>query len=193
MDDEHGPVPEDLKAVVDLLNTIDLEDGTDQLADKATFSAWLAGRIGAGPARRATVRDLENARAIRDALRALAAYNSGEPLAENIVASGSAALGELPINVQFVADGSAVAVGGKGVERYFGEIVASYARAQEQRRWERVKLCASPDCRWAYWDSSKNESRRWCAMGVCGSRSKMRAYRRRNQDHDVAGGSRAVR
>lgn len=108
MDDEHGPIPEDLEAVVALLNTIDLEDGTDQLANKATFSAWLADRIGSGPACRATARELENARAIRDALRALAAYNSGEPLVDNAIASGTAALGELPVEVQFVAEGSAV-------------------------------------------------------------------------------------
>jgi predicted RNA-binding Zn ribbon-like protein len=184
MDDEHGPIPEDLQAVVDLLNSIDIEDGTDQLASKATFSAWLASRIGSGPARRATARELEGARSIRDALRALAAYNSGEPLAEKSMARGSAALSELPIEVQFVADGSAVAVGGKGAERYLGEIVADYVRAQEQHRWRRIKLCASPECRWAYWDGSKNGSRRWCAMGVCGSRNKMRAYRSRNRHHD---------
>jgi predicted RNA-binding Zn ribbon-like protein len=186
MDDEHGPIPEDLQPVVDLLNSIDLEDGTDELASKATFSAWLASRVGSGPARRATARDLGNARSIRDALRALAAHNSGEPLAESSLARGSAALGELPIEVQFVADRSAVTVGGKGVERYLGEIVADYVRAQEQHRWRRIKLCASPECRWAYWDDSKNASRRWCAMGVCGSRNKMRAYRSRNRDREAS-------
>jgi predicted RNA-binding Zn ribbon-like protein len=48
---------------------------------------------------------------------------------------------------------------------------------------DRVKLCASPDgCGWLFLDTSKNGSRRWCSMEVCGSRAKMRRlYARRRQ------------
>ena len=50
----------------------------------------------------------------------------------------------------------------------------------------RVKMCASPDgCGWLFLDTSKNGSRRWCSMEVCGSRAKMRRLyaRRRKQAH----------
>jgi predicted RNA-binding Zn ribbon-like protein len=124
------------------------------------------------------MRDLERARSIRDALRALAAHNSGDPVSAQVLRLGSEAMRELPVELRFVASGSPLFVEGTGVDRYLADLVASHVRAQEQHRWSRVKLCASTDCRWAYWDNSRNVSRRWCSMGVCGSRSKMRDYRR---------------
>jgi predicted RNA-binding Zn ribbon-like protein len=35
---------------------------------------------------------------------------------------------------------------------------------------DRVKVC--PACRWLFLDRSKNQSRRWCDMKVCGNRAK---------------------
>jgi predicted RNA-binding Zn ribbon-like protein len=48
---------------------------------------------------------------------------------------------------------------------------------------DRVKMCSRPDgCGWLFLDTSKNGSRRWCSMEVCGSRAKMRRlYARRRQ------------
>ena len=39
---------------------------------------------------------------------------------------------------------------------------------------ERIKSCAG--CHWLFVDESKNRSRRWCAMEVCGTHEKMRRY-----------------
>ncbi|MBK7127679.1 MAG: CGNR zinc finger domain-containing protein [Dehalococcoidia bacterium] len=36
-------------------------------------------------------------------------------------------------------------------------------------------------CGWAYYDESKNGSKKWCAMGLCGTRAKMKAYRERKK------------
>lgn len=38
----------------------------------------------------------------------------------------------------------------------------------------RLKVCAMPDCDWLFLDTSKNGSRRWCQMNVCGAREKAR-------------------
>lgn len=38
----------------------------------------------------------------------------------------------------------------------------------------KVKVC--PACRWLFLDVSKNKSRRWCDMKVCGNRAKARAH-----------------
>ena len=40
----------------------------------------------------------------------------------------------------------------------------------------RVRRCASPTCDWLFLDQSKNRTRRWCDMQVCGSRLKSRRY-----------------
>ncbi len=39
-----------------------------------------------------------------------------------------------------------------------------------------VRRCASETCAWLFLDTSKNHSRRWCDMNVCGNRSKARRY-----------------
>ncbi len=44
----------------------------------------------------------------------------------------------------------------------------------------RIKTCAAHDCGWKFVDRSKNRSRRWCDMAVCGNLAKVRQYRTRN-------------
>jgi len=42
---------------------------------------------------------------------------------------------------------------------------------------ERVGQCADEGgCGWLFWDTSRNKSRRWCDMGDCGNRAKVRRY-----------------
>jgi predicted RNA-binding Zn ribbon-like protein len=40
----------------------------------------------------------------------------------------------------------------------------------------RLKRCAEHTCELVFWDLSKNHSRRWRSMRVCGNRVKSRAY-----------------
>lgn len=50
-------------------------------------------------------------------------------------------------------------------------------QAAEDGTWTRLKVCARDTCRWAYYDSSRNQARRWCSMAGCGTYIKMkRAY-----------------
>jgi len=39
-----------------------------------------------------------------------------------------------------------------------------------------VRACGRESCRWLFLDTSKNHSRRWCDMKVCGNRVKARRY-----------------
>ncbi|MGI4859348.1 MAG: CGNR zinc finger domain-containing protein [Janthinobacterium lividum] len=61
-------------------------------------------------------------------------------------------------------------------------------------QWPRLKTCA--DCRWAFYDHTRNRSKRWCGMTkggpdgrACGTIAKVGAYRAR-QLAKQAGGSR---
>jgi predicted RNA-binding Zn ribbon-like protein len=45
----------------------------------------------------------------------------------------------------------------------------------------RIKQCQGLHCGWLFHDISKNNSRRWCDMSVCGNRSKIKALRKRRQ------------
>ena len=42
---------------------------------------------------------------------------------------------------------------------------------------EKIRACDNPDCRWLFLDTSKNHSRRWCDMRVCGNRMKARRFK----------------
>lgn len=44
----------------------------------------------------------------------------------------------------------------------------------------RVKRCPDHDCLWLFHDSSKNLSRRWCAMDDCGTKDKVRRFREKS-------------
>jgi predicted RNA-binding Zn ribbon-like protein len=44
----------------------------------------------------------------------------------------------------------------------------------------RLKQCPGHDCGWLFYDRSKNNSRRWCDMAVCGNRSKAKRHRERD-------------
>ena len=47
---------------------------------------------------------------------------------------------------------------------------------------ERVRACAADSCRWLFLDTSKNHTRRWCDMKVCGNRMKARRFQARQSD-----------
>jgi predicted RNA-binding Zn ribbon-like protein len=44
---------------------------------------------------------------------------------------------------------------------------------------DRVRACDNPECRWLFLDTSKNQTRRWCDMKVCGNRMKARRFKAR--------------
>jgi predicted RNA-binding Zn ribbon-like protein len=43
-----------------------------------------------------------------------------------------------------------------------------------------VRKCANPNCGLFFYDHSRTRRRRWCVMSVCGNRSKVAAFARRN-------------
>lgn len=49
----------------------------------------------------------------------------------------------------------------------------------DQRR--QVKQCEAPTCLWFFIDETRNRSRRWCDMAVCGNRAKARRARARQR------------
>lgn len=148
-------VTEDVTLVLDFLNTVDLARGTDLLDDPVAWNDWLA--------RRGLTPGAEHPREIRATLRAAA----GDPTAG--VAPVSA-----PVTVA-VIDGRPRVVAADVA----GAVLASASRLVVLGRWDRLKICPARDCRWAFYDRSRNHSRTWCSMRVCGNREKARGWRER--------------
>lgn len=40
-----------------------------------------------------------------------------------------------------------------------------------------LRACGDPQCRWLFLDTSKNHTRRWCDMKICGNRMKARRFK----------------
>ena len=160
-------------------NTVDVEGGTDGLTEPAALGAWLReqGILPAGC--EAGEADLVTARALRDGIRvALAAHHDhDEPVNPTLdtVASG------LPLRLAFPASGPRLEPVEGGVRGALARLLVAVSDARADRTWQRLKLCRAGDCQWAFFDTSKNRARTWCAMGVCGNRTKTRAYRARRR------------
>ena len=51
----------------------------------------------------------------------------------------------------------------------------------------KIGECGEPTCRWLFLDHSKNHSRRWCDMRVCGNRNKVQRFRARQSKEGPSG------
>ena len=56
-------------------------------------------------------------------------------------------------------------------------IAQSAANLLTSEYTERLKSCPGEGCAWLFVDTTRNASRRWCDMQVCGNRAKVRRHR----------------
>lgn len=152
----------DEELLVDFLNTLDVEEGTDELASESGVRAWAAAH------------DLEpgdpgEARRTRDALRSL--VTGGKP--------------ELPsVSLHPSCEGDGVCLRSNTVAE---AALAATVVLSIQGRIGRVKLCQADTCRFAYYDRSRNGSRAWCSMEICGNRQKARSFRSKQASGRLSG------
>ncbi|MFT2015133.1 CGNR zinc finger domain-containing protein [Streptomyces sp. 796.1] len=62
------------------------------------------------------------------------------------------------------------------VRRGLAAVAAAWSEVVITGDAARLKRCAEHGCAWVFWDVSKNRSRRWCSMRVCGNRNKARRF-----------------
>ncbi|GAA3850125.1 CGNR zinc finger domain-containing protein [Streptomyces sp. NPDC003631] len=162
---DRPPAPGGLALVEALVNTVDLESGSDRL-DTPEGRAEL----GVGEQELADVREL------RESLRAVCLAHAGHPPHREVTPLGDL-LARAPLYVAVDArDGSALLA---PVEEgpLLSRVAAAVAESLTAGTWLRLKACELPQCHWAYYDRSPAGKGRWCSMAVCGARAKMRRYR----------------
>jgi predicted RNA-binding Zn ribbon-like protein len=183
-----APMP--LLLVQAFVDTVDPDQGTDVLAHPDEARAWLAdaGLRDPGPLRPAQADpdlgdDLRLARGVRESIRALIGRNTGtEPLTGDELEPLETVLTEAWPQLGVTADGE-VRLGPappaiRLVDGLLG-LLLIIRDAQADGSWERLKLCANPDCRWAFYDRSHSRRGAWCDMASCGNRLKNRNLRAR--------------
>jgi predicted RNA-binding Zn ribbon-like protein len=62
-------------------------------------------------------------------------------------------------------------------------VAASCAEFLASGDLTRIRLCENPDCRWIFFDASRNRTRRWCADS-CGNLIKVRRFRERQAERE---------
>ena len=164
------------------VNTVDLQDGPEELTDPNALRDWLVAKGLMDAAQAVDGSDLKHAIALREAMRSMVGGNSGlrvypvdlATLNEAAVASG--------LRIKFGPDGTPrLEPEARGVVGAMGRLVAALYSAMQSEDWDRLKLCGSDTCRWAFYDRSKNHSSRWCTMASCGNRAKARRFRQKEK------------
>jgi predicted RNA-binding Zn ribbon-like protein len=165
------------------VNTKGVDLGADGLASPDDLAAWLADNGLAAPGVVAGATDVRRAIDLREALRAaLLANGEGadpDPVALEV-------LNRVGERIRLVTrfdehGGTALEPVSEGVDGALGRLLAIVHDAMETGDWRRLKACRNDTCRWVFYDRSKNHSRHWCSMQVCGSQVKARTYRRRHK------------
>jgi predicted RNA-binding Zn ribbon-like protein len=104
----------------------------------------------------------------------------GQKPATAVLATISEALAAAYANARLVPHDGAlqwVASADDDLERVVWEIGRSAGRLVVSPRLARIRACAASDCGWWFVDDTKNRSRRWCDMKICGNREKLRRFR----------------
>ncbi|MGZ8666858.1 MAG: CGNR zinc finger domain-containing protein [Solirubrobacterales bacterium] len=169
-----------LELIRDFVNTRDVEEGTDALAEPAAMAQW----VGETASIEASVPEpAEHARALelREALRAMLLANNGVEVDPAAMAPLRAAAGRARIRVGVEGGEVELRSEPEGLAAFEARLLLALADAQARGSWERIKACPADDCQWAFYDESRNRSRTWCSMEVCGNRAKTRSYRHRRR------------
>src|SRR3954452_10721212 len=182
-EDHPKAAPGDLNHIRRFVNTLDLEDGSDLVAEPEALRDWLAERALIDAHAELTQADVRQAQAVREALRKLLLANNGDPLDPAAPETLNAAAKSAELQLHIAPDGSAeLAPCRTGIDAAIGRLLAIVHTSMADGTWPRLKACALHDsCEWAFYDWTKNRSGTWCDMKVCGNRSKARAYRERKR------------
>jgi len=173
--------PGDLELVRRFVNTLDIEDRVDELADPAALGRWLRAHGLLRGGSRPGVAEVVAARRLREAIRTLLLENNGVSVRKEAAVVLSRTAQRVGLAPVFDPDGHArLAPAASGVDGALGQVLAVVAEAMADGTWTRLKACRAEDCRWAFYDHARNRSRHWCSMAVCGNRTKARTYRRRH-------------
>jgi predicted RNA-binding Zn ribbon-like protein len=126
---------------------------------------------------------LARARALRGALFRLFAGTGHRTEALGVLNGELARAGE---RARLAPDGDGYrwswSGGDRSLERPLWSIVRGAAQLlTEREQLERVRVCASDSCDWLFLDLSRNRSRQWCDMKVCGNRAKVRRFHQRHR------------
>jgi predicted RNA-binding Zn ribbon-like protein len=169
----------EIDLLVGFVNTADLEEGTDAIASPDLLRTWIAEHAGEylpEVDEQDRLRVLE----LRESLRALLRANNGGEAADREPQPLREAAGRSRYRLSFDGAGHlSLAPARADLTGFESRLLLAIERLQSEQAWPRLKACTDDECQWAFYDTTRNRSRTWCSMDVCGNREKTRRYRSR--------------
>jgi predicted RNA-binding Zn ribbon-like protein len=152
----------------------------DRIGTPQRARAWLRQKRLVAPGDRVSDADAARLRELREAIRALVMANHGDepPAAATDIIRKASRAAQLSVAIDDTGR-TALEPARRGVDGAVATLLGILHEAQLGGQWPRLKGCRQ--CGYAFFDRSKNRSAAWCAMSICGNRTKNRAYYRRRR------------
>lgn len=186
-------VPDALAHVYDFANTLDLRSfvhngvrhrRADEFESPKNLAEWLALRGLLKGGRKLTQESLDAALRLRASIREYLERDPTERHLDSATARKfNEALEPFPFVVGLSSEKSTMTMRTIRHDALagIGAIVAQLYDGSASGILDRLKMCASEECRRVFYDRSKPSTRRWCQADLCGNRMKTRAYRARRK------------
>ncbi|MBR1238019.1 CGNR zinc finger domain-containing protein [Bradyrhizobium sp. AUGA SZCCT0182] len=185
-------VPDELANLYDFANTLDVRHFThhgaphpqgDELTSARELARWMSQRGLAPTSAKITPAMFATAIELRTLVRD---YLQCDPLErrgnKDAVRALSKALKYFPLVVTAGDDGMVLRAAREDALAGLSPIVAELYDGSRNGTLDRLKMCASDECRRVFFDRSKPSTRRWCMSSLCGNRMKTRSYRERQRN-----------
>ena len=185
-------VPDELANLYDFANSLDVRHFThhgvphpqgDELTDGRALAAWMSQR-GLSPAgARITPAMLATALELRTLVRSFLQCDPVERSRnKDAVRALNRTLKLFPLVVAADEGGMVLRTAREDALAGLSPIVAEFYDGSRNGTLDRLKMCASDECRRVFFDRSKPSTRRWCMSSLCGNRMKTRSYRERQRN-----------
>lgn len=187
---EKFAVPPQLALLYDFVNSLDqrryiehglAHSGGDEIKTPRMLDAWMRERGLLRPGQHVDAGDHRAALGLRKALRDfLLNPPQRRAGAKEAARQLTAITREFPLAL-VVSDTGAVELSPAPGSNALGKVLAEMNHLVERGQLARLKMCASDECQWIFFDRSKPANRHWCSSLICGNRQKTRAYRERQR------------
>lgn len=154
----------------------------DDLETPASARDWLLARDLLDPGGALDDEDMQRLRELRELLRALALANNGQPLPPEVLPLLDQAAKRAPLVFSFEGGCEpSLRPSVAGIDGATARVLALLYEAMRDGSFQRLKRCQGDGCPHTFYDASRNRTGTWCAMSVCGNRTKVRSYQSRRR------------
>ncbi|MGO0060693.1 CGNR zinc finger domain-containing protein [Brevibacillus fluminis] len=153
--------------------------------EKAEWVEWFLAKWDL-PAELSGMRDVRDLTLFRERLRTIVEYTvAGEPLRDADIVFFNEALQPYSSYPQLSRTENGLQLTRvsalNGWPYVTARIALDLAELLAKGDLRRLKMCDNPDCRWFFYDQSRNRAARWCDDKCCGNLMKVRRFREKNR------------